>query len=423
MSFAFALRAQRRSRRSIEDIDEDPARSVRRAYRVERELMHVPRAGDQPISVVLVQTALGDYRQDVLEELVAACGGSFVALSGERYFDPSVETRVKLGEHHRVVENRFLLDRRLLWQRSVLKIAILGGVAVLELNPRILSTWAILIGRRLLGKQSVLWGHAWSRSGRRHLSGFLRRLLWSLSGVVVMYTRAQAEEVASTGTRTLVFSAPNALYRRALIRAGDGRPSGFLVVGRFVDDKKPLLALEGFLSALDGLTDADRRLVFVGDGPLRPSLERAVAVAGAEGQVSFLGHIGEFQTLRDLYDGALASISPGYVGLSIVQSISFGVPMVIADQEPHAPEIEAARAGFNCVYFQSDDADGLAEALAAMSGERGAWIARRSDIASACANEYSVEIMADGLLCAIASARRERRAETGSVEVPRGAGG
>ena len=373
--------------------------------------------------VVLVQTALADYRQSVLEELIASCDGGFLALSGERYFDPSVETRVDLGDRHRVVDNRFLLRRRLLWQRSVLGVAVRGDVAVLELNPRILSTWAVLIGRRLFGKQSVLWGHAWSRSGRRPLSSLVRRLLWSLAGVVVMYTRAQAEEAASTGTGALVFAAPNALYRRSVIRSGEDRPGGFLIVGRLVDDKKPRLALDGFLAALDGLVDEDRRLVFVGDGPLRQPLENAVAAAGAQRCVSFLGHVGNLAALRDAYDRTLASVSPGYVGLSIVQSISFGVPMVVAEHEPHSPEIEAARAGINCVYFRSDDVDALAEALVAVSDERGAWIARRPEIASACSNEYSVESMAGGLLSAIASARRGRRTETGSVEVPKGASG
>lgn len=372
--------------------------------------------------VVLVQTALADYRQRVLEELDAGCG-SFVALSGRHYFDPSVETRVKLGARHRVVENRFLLGRRILWQHSVLSTAIRADVALLELNPRILSTWAILTCRRLVGKRSVIWGHAWSRSGRRPFSCLVRRMLWRLAGVVVMYTRAQAEEVASTGTRALVFAAPNALYSRSVIGAGDSRPGGFLIVGRLVDDKKPFLALDGFLSALDQLGDDDRRLVFVGDGPLRHSLHHAVATAGAERYVSFLGHIGDLESLRCLYDGALASISPGYVGLSIVQSVSFGVPMVVADHESHAPEIEAAQVGFNCVYFRSDDAHALAEALTGMSSRRSAWIARRPAIASACANEYSVESMTIGLFSAIASAGRSGRARAGDVDIPTGVGG
>jgi glycosyltransferase involved in cell wall biosynthesis len=374
-------------------------------------------------NIVLVQTALADYRESVLEELSTACDGGFVALSGKRYFDPSVETRMLLRGRHRVVENRFLLGRRLLWQHSVLGIAVRGKVAMLELNPRILSTWVILIGRRLSGKRSILWGHAWSRSGPRPLSTLVRRLLWRLAGVVVMYTHTQAEEVASTGTRTLVFAAPNALYPRSAIGAGDSRPGGFLIVGRLVDEKKPLLAIGGFLAALDQLADEDRRLVFVGDGPLRSPLERAVVAAGAERHVTLLGHVGDLPSLRNLYDGVLASISPGYVGLSIIQSISFGVPMVVAEHEPHAPEIEAAQVGFNCIYFRSDDVNALAKALAVISDRRGDWIARRPDIARVCANEYSMESTANGLLSAIAATQRPRRTKMGNVEVPKGVGG
>lgn len=48
------------------------------------------------------------------------------------------------------------------------------------------------------------------------------------------------------------------------------------------------------------------------------------------------------EDIYDVYANALVSVSPGYVGLSLTQSLSFGVPMLIAIDEAHVPEIDAA---------------------------------------------------------------------------------
>src|SRR5690606_16585022 len=138
---------------------------------------------------------------------------------------------------------------------------------------------------------------------------------------------------------------------------------------RLVRDKKPLLALEGFRLVCDQLGQ-DARLVFVGDGPLRNELEEARMRAGLAHCVEILGHVGTYNDLRAQYGTVVASLASGYVGLSLIQSLSFGVPMAIACSEPHAPEIEAAREGYNCVVFESDNPEALGTTLLAIARAR-----------------------------------------------------
>ena len=182
--------------------------------------------------------------------------------------------------------------------------------------------------------------------------------------------------------------------------AGGAAPAtDFLYVGRLVPEKKPALLVAAFAAAAGRLPE-DRRLVLVGAGPEEARLRALAGEAGLGDRVVLAGHVGDQERLRALYAAAIASVSPGYVGLSITQSLGFGVPMIHADDEPHSPEVEAAVAGFNAVPFRSDSVAALADALVAVSGERDAWAARRQAIADDCAARYSLEAMADALLAA-----------------------
>jgi hypothetical protein len=77
------------------------------------------------------------------------------------------------------------------------------------------------------------------------------------------------------------------------------------------------------------------------------------------------------------------------------------VPMILARDEPHSPELEAACEGENAVIVRSDSSDDLATALVQTARARGEWAARRTEIAESCAARYSVDVMADGVMAAI----------------------
>ena len=78
--------------------------------------------------------------------------------------------------------------------------------------------------------------------------------------------------------------------------------------------------------------------------------------------------------------------------------------MIIARDEPHAPEIEAARPGFNVLMCDSANAASLADALGPVSDQRAVWFERAEAISTDCANRYSIERMVDGFVSAIGAA-------------------
>lgn len=87
-------------------------------------------------------------------------------------------------------------------------------------------------------------------------------------------------------------------------------------VGRLARAKLPELVLEGWL-----LAGKPRNLVFAGDGPLKPMLERRVRDCGAQVEARFVGHIertnelmrdGSMLTAASLYEGHSNSVLNAY---------------------------------------------------------------------------------------------------------------
>lgn len=362
-------------------------------------------ATQAPSRVVLLQTTVPAYRELFVKTLRERLGGQLDVLAGAAYFDPTVTLDVE-RESVILVRNRFLLRRRLLWQSRVTRRAVRAGVVIAELNPRILSTWVLLLLRRALGRPIVLWGHAWPRRGADVWSDTLRGLMRRLGNGVIVYSESEADQLRRAMPGALVAAAPNGLYSRAARQRGTTGepPNDFVFVGRLVESKKPALLLEAFIASLDELP-RETRLVFVGDGPLKPMLE-AEAEARAPGRVAFAGARWTFEELQQTYSGALASVIPGYAGLSLTQSLWFGVPTLIADEEPHSPEIEAAEEGVNALFFSSDSVWSLRSALLSVARDRAGWRGRRPEIARECAARYSVEAMVDAHVRTIDAVRR-----------------
>jgi glycosyltransferase involved in cell wall biosynthesis len=360
--------------------------------------------------VVFVAVTAPDYMQRPLELVVDRLGGGFRLLAGDSSFEPSVRTRVDLGSSKTRVHNRFLLGNRLLWQSGSNVAAIRADVTILVLNPRVLSTWFVVLVRRLLRRPTVLRGHAWSRRGPRSRTERVRHLLRKRADVLVTYTEAEGDLLRAKMPAARIVVAPNALYSRAEIRAASAAsaPTDFIYVGRLVPAKKPRLLVEAFLSKRDELPP-QTRLVIVGEGDERADLEALVRREGAAERVRFEGHVSAPDALRGLYAHAVASVSPGYVGLSLIQSLAFGVPMIVSRDEPHSPEIEAAIEGETTVAFETDSVHDLGRALVAMARERERWAERREALAAFCAEWYSADVMADRIVEAVALAHAGAR--------------
>ena len=357
--------------------------------------------------IALQQPIVPDYRMGLFLLLRKKWGNDFQVYAGDEDFGGSPASAIEAWDHFVHIDNRYLVGGRFLWQWGCFRKLLAADVTILNGNMRMLSNTAVLLLRRLLGRRTILWGHA---KGQNGFASALRVLYLRLCNGFIAYSESQAQALRERYPFLSTWVAANAcVHAEDCVpgRAEIDEVDSILYVGRLVKAKKVRLLLEGFIQAkqTERLPESIR-LVFVGDGAERALLESMVDAAGLTKWVEFAGHIGDVAELREYYRRAICSVSPGYVGLSATQSFSFGVPMLVARDEFHSPEIEACQEGFNAEFFESDNVNALASALEEMNQDKVIWLESRKNIADWTKSKYSFQAMADSFQAVLSSSPR-----------------
>ena len=347
------------------------------------------------------------YRRACVEIVRQTWPGDLAVWVSDAHLDPSVRTDPDVGWYRRV---RMVRVRRAAFlQVGHWRDALRRGTTVVDLNPRSLTAWLLLVLRRASGRRVLVWGHVHPRAGQGARTAPVRRLMRRLAHGTVSYTVADAADARADLPGSPVWVATNALYRRDDIRvpAGDevGERDHLVFVGRFVRAKKVDLLVRAFAVARQARPGM--RLTLVGDGELRPELERFVREQGLQDAVTFAGWVDDVDALRAVHARAFAAVSPGFAGLSLTQAAGFGVPTLVSRDEPHSPEIELADHGA-VRWFPTDSVEGLATAALAAWDDR-ASVPDRA-LSAWVRESYSAESMARGLVDAL-GARVERPQE------------
>lgn len=343
------------------------------------------------------------YRSTCIDILTASLGDRLTIYVSDAHLDPTVTTGIP-SSLYLPVRMRRLLGGRVYLQHGHTNEAARSRSLVVDLNPRSLTTWRLLLQRRVMGRRTLVWGHLYPQAGSDSSTAFLRRLMRRLAHGTITYTYENRRRAIEDSPSAQVWVAPNAIYRESVIAPGpDGSDRrDVLYVGRLEPKKKVDLLVRGFARALRD--EPSIRLRIVGSGSEEKSIRALVTALGIDHAVSFEGWVDSPARLRDYFATAFRSASPGFIGLGLTQSAGFGVPMIAARDEPHSPEVELADVGA-VEWFESNDPVSLGAAIiVAYSGERplpdeelSAWVRKR----------YSAEAMAEGLEAALVGRRWE----------------
>jgi glycosyltransferase involved in cell wall biosynthesis len=124
----------------------------------------------------------------------------------------------------------------------------------------------------------------------------------------------------------------------------------------------------------------DIMLVFVGDGPLRPEIQRQVASMGLQEQVRFLGVRSDIAELMSLFDVfAFPSLFEG-LGIVLIEAQATGLRCVVSDAVPTEADM-----GVGLVDFVSlDDGEAWVTRLLEPTGPR------KDTHAALCARGYDI---------------------------------
>ena len=346
--------------------------------------------------LIIIQTVAPAYRKNFFRFLQQKLGDNFQLYAGDSYFEASVKTDANITRQ--AVKNHYLFKRKFLFQTGIWHLLMSNAVVVMEMNPRIISHWIFLIIRKITGKKTVLWGHAWPRKGKRSFSDKIRHWMRLLADEIIVYTRRQQKELQKKMPRKKIKTASNALYLQEMMQAVSASDIRNLIyVGRLSPAKKVLFLVKAFHQAMDKIPPS-ASLIIVGDGEQAQAVKAYVETHNLQNRIRLLGEIFDYQKLKNLYAEALFSVSPGYIGLSVTQSLGFGVPMLVSRNENHSPEIEAVVEGKTAVFFETDKPEDFARKLQEIYARKEDWIKKREEISVFCRKNYSVEAMAKPFL-------------------------
>jgi glycosyltransferase involved in cell wall biosynthesis len=141
-----------------------------------------------------------------------------------------------------------------------------------------------------------------------------------------------------------------------------------LFVGSFDSRKRNDVLVQAFAAALDRIPPSFK-LVFVGDGAEEDRIKALALELGLGERAVFRGRINSPSELVPSYRNAVASVSFGQAGLSVLQSLAFGVPFVTHRDAISGGEKSNIRNGFNGILCE--DSGSLEEALARLCSDIG----------------------------------------------------
>ncbi|MFP9193648.1 glycosyltransferase family 4 protein [Natrialbaceae archaeon A-CW1-1] len=196
------------------------------------------------------------------------------------------------------------------------------------------------------------------------------RWTFNQADVVFCYTETDKERVREFGVSSRIEVVANGIDTERFTPEGpeselvDAEGPVVLFVGRLVEGKRPLVALEAFAEVLEVYPDAE--LYFCGEGSLQDDLETRATELEIEDSVTFLGQV-PYDEMPAIYRSAdvftLTSRAEG-VPRTIMEALSSGVPVVCSD----LPQVKGAF-GNQIAYVPMNDIEAVSKTISsAISG-------------------------------------------------------
>lgn len=351
--------------------------------------------GRQRARFAMYLAVLPSYRQACIDLLLERQPDVEIFCSAA-HLDPSVRTGIHSSQYQAVRLTRF--GRGAFLQTGRWIRAFGAEDLVIDLNPRSIAAWIALLWRRVTRRRTLVWGHISPQRGSTAPTRFMRLIMRRLASGTIVYTYADEATARDTLPGDRVWVAPNALYSRAQI----GRLSStderrdVIYVGRFEAKKRVSDLIEAF--SLSRLADQGCVLTLIGGGGEEAKLRQLAADLGASSSIRFAGWVEDPDRIREAYDRAFVSASPGFAGLGLTQSLYFGVPMLVAQGEPHSPEIELASTGA-VRFFPGRNPTALADSLKRSFGVRDQ--VPDDEAREYVLGRYTADAMSTGLLSAL----------------------
>ncbi|RAU82426.1 glycosyltransferase family 4 protein [Pontibacter arcticus] len=203
-------------------------------------------------------------------------------------------------------------------------------------------SWFYALGKPRKAKY-ILWGQGFGR-GKNYLVAQLVRIYFAKwADALIFYTPTECARFTKHGIpREKMFVAQNTLHISNAAPTTDSAKTDLLYVGRIQKRKGLDDLLRAFAMVKNEIPDAVTIRV-VGDA-INPEdkteLQHLTAELGLEQRVTFEPGVFDDEALKEKFANSIAYVSPNHVGLGVVHSFAYGVPVITNKTRKHAPEFE-----------------------------------------------------------------------------------
>lgn len=182
--------------------------------------------------------------------------------------------------------------------------------------------------------------------------------MWNKADSLVFYTDYPIRRYVEDGEfkREKLFVANNTVEVKERIQIPPIKKH-FLFVGTLYKAKKIYDLLEAYQTSFSKNKDI-QPLIIIGNGEEKSNIDKWVEQNNLKDKITLIGAIFDQNILKDYYQDAIACISPGQAGLTVMNSMAYGVPFVTSKSAITGGEIFNISNGVNGIIY-----DGLVSSL------------------------------------------------------------
>lgn len=222
-------------------------------------------------------------------------------------------------------------------------------IVIIGFDPHWLNGYLLPI---LSNKTVILWGHG---IGEGLLRKSISKYLFNKANALVLYHEYFKEILVQKSFKSdKIYVANNTIHIGNIENLSTYPKRYYLYVGRLQARKE----LEEVLYTLGQLKEKGivKKMVILGDGAIeKKRLRSIVKELDIESLVTFIKGTTDENVLKEVFKNAIAYVSPGHVGLGVLHSFSYGIPVVTYRDKNHAPEFRNIVDNENGLSISSND--------------------------------------------------------------------
>jgi glycosyltransferase involved in cell wall biosynthesis len=242
----------------------------------------------------------------------------------------------------------------------------------------------------------IYWGHRYSSNIFVNL---FRTIMMRICRSNILYSDIEVERMIASGIdRKKIFIANNTMLIPNKENCSNNLKDRFVFVGRAQKRKKVDLLITAFSNILNEL-QSDTKLYIIGEGKENDSLKEIVNKLSINERVIFTGAIHDNALLKMHFSKSYAYISPGPVGLGVLHSFAYGVPVVTLNYGKHGPEYHNIIDNENGLLF--NDINELERIIVNLEKNKNNTIRLGSNAFNHYNNKRNIKVMVNGLIQAI----------------------